>query len=220
MMKTPCLVLDHDDTVVRTEETINYPCFCQYLREYHPGVTLSLEEYIQGCCTMGFVEMCRAQFGFSEKETAFEYRYWQDYIRGHIPAPYPGIPQLIRRFREAGGILCVVSHSNREIIERDYIAHFGLVPDAIYGWDLSPEQRKPNPWPLWDIVDRFGLSPHQLLVVDDMASGCEMARTAGAKAAFSAWGRQAFPDICAAMEKRCDLTFHTPEALERFLFEE
>lgn len=220
MLKYPCLVLDHDDTVVRTEQTINYPCFCQYLAQYHPDRTLTLEEYIHGCCTVGFVEMCRQQFGFSEEETAFEYRYWQDYIRGHIPEVYPGIAKIIRRFKEAGGILCVVSHSNREIIARDYMAHFGILPDAIYGWDLPENQRKPNPWPLLDIMDRFRLSPSQLLVVDDMTPGCQMARAVGAAAAFAAWGRRNFPEICEVMEKQCDHTFSAPEMLEKFLFEE
>lgn len=220
MLKYPCLVLDHDNTVVRTEETINYPCFCQYLREYHPGANLTLEEYIQGCCTVGFVEMCKDRFGFSEEETAFEYRYWQDYIRGHIPDAYPGIARLIRRYKEAGGILCVVSHSNREIITRDYLAHFGILPDAIYGWDLPPEQRKPDPWPLHDIMERYHLTPDRLLVVDDMTPGCRMAQAAGTAAAFAAWGRQGFPAVCAAMEALCEYTFQTPEDLERFLFEE
>ena len=219
MLKYPCLVLDHDDTVVRTEQTINYPCFCQYLAQYHPGVTLTLEEYLHGCSTVGFVEMCRSRFGFTEAETAFEYRYWQDYIRGHIPDIYPGIHHLIHRFRAAGGILCVVSHSNREIIERDYLSHFGILPDAVYGWDLPAEQRKPNPWPLLDMMKRFELAPSQLLVVDDMIPGCQMARAAGVSAGFAAWGRQDFPNICGNMESSCDFTFRTPRDLEIFLFD-
>ena len=28
MLKYPCLVLDHDDTVVQTMRTLSYPCFC------------------------------------------------------------------------------------------------------------------------------------------------------------------------------------------------
>ena len=29
MLKYPCLVLDHDDTVVKSEITVNYPCFLE-----------------------------------------------------------------------------------------------------------------------------------------------------------------------------------------------
>lgn len=219
MLKYPCLVLDHDDTVVCTEETINYPCFCQYLAQYHTGTSLTLEEYIHSCCTVGFLALCKDRFGFSENEIDFEYGYWQQYIRGHIPDPYPGISRLIHRYKEAGGILCVVSHSNREIITRDYTAHFGILPDAIYGWDLPEAQRKPNPWPLLDIMARYHLSPDRLLVVDDMTPGCRMAHNAGVSAAFSAWSRRNFPEVCAAMEEQCDFTFQSPSALEQFLFD-
>jgi len=30
MLKNPCLVLDHDDTVVQSEATVNYPFFVQF----------------------------------------------------------------------------------------------------------------------------------------------------------------------------------------------
>ena len=45
MLKYPCLVLDHDDTVVQSEATVNYPFFVEFLREYRPGMT----SIRQGC---------------------------------------------------------------------------------------------------------------------------------------------------------------------------
>lgn len=42
MLKYPCLVLDHDDTVVQSERTIGYPFFCYILDQYRPGQTVSL----------------------------------------------------------------------------------------------------------------------------------------------------------------------------------
>ena len=54
MLKYPCLVLDHDDTVVQSETTINYPYFCYILDQFRPGQTITLEEYIYGCCHQGF----------------------------------------------------------------------------------------------------------------------------------------------------------------------
>ena len=47
MLKYPCLILDHDDTVVHSESTINYPFFCYILNEFRPGATITLEEYKQ-----------------------------------------------------------------------------------------------------------------------------------------------------------------------------
>ena len=37
MLKYPCLVLDHDDTVVASEIAVNYPCFLEALKKFRPG---------------------------------------------------------------------------------------------------------------------------------------------------------------------------------------
>ena len=218
MLKYPCLVLDHDDTVVQSEETINYPYFCYILDQFRPGQTITLEEYMQGCNDYGFADMCRKWYHFTEQELIDEYRGWQAYIRQHIPSPFPGIKDLIRRYKAEGGIICVVSHSAKENITRDYDAHFGLQPDAIYGWDLPEAKRKPNPYPLLDIMKQFQLTPKELLVVDDMKPAWEMAKSANVEIAFAAWGREKFPVITRQMEKICNYTFHSPKELENFLF--
>ena len=81
MLKFPCLVLDHDDTVVQSETTINYPYFCYILDQFRPGTTITLEAYTQGCCNLGFTEMCRQNYGFSDEELQEEYKGWKEYIR-------------------------------------------------------------------------------------------------------------------------------------------
>ncbi len=218
MLKYPCLVLDHDDTVVQSEATINYPYFCYILDQFRPGQKITLAEYIHGCYALGFAEMCRDRFGFTQQELADEYAGWQQYIRSHIPAPYPGIEKVIRRQKEAGGLICVVSHSGTENITRDYQTHFGMQPDDIFGWDLPEHQRKPNPYPLEQIMKKYQLTPEQLLVVDDMKPAYQMACAVGVKTAFAKWGKTACPEICKEMQVLCNYTFHSPEALENFLF--
>ena len=39
MLKYPCLVLDHDDTVVQSMKTLSYPFWCMELELFRPGVT-------------------------------------------------------------------------------------------------------------------------------------------------------------------------------------
>ncbi len=218
MLKYPCLVLDHDDTVVQSEATVNYPFFVEYLKQYHPGAELTLHEYIDGCFQPGYVEMCRQKFGFSDEELAFEYAGWKEYIRSHIPAPYPGIEQIIRRQKEAGGLICVISQSSEMNIARDYEAHFGIQPDEIYGWDVAPEYRKPSPWALQQIMAKYKFTPEEILVVDDMKTGVQMARAAGCSVAFSGWGRTDFPQITEEMTRLCDFAFSSIENLANFLF--
>lgn len=218
MLKYPCLVLDHDDTVVQSEVSINYPYFCYILDVFRPGCKITLEEYIDGCYHLGFAQMCREKYGFTEQELHDEYKGWKDYIRSHIPAPFPGIDQVIRQQKEAGGLVCVVSHSSTEIITRDYLAHFGIKPDTIFGWDLPEEQRKPNPYPLEQIMHKYSLTPQQLLVVDDMKPAWEMASKVGVAVAFAQWGKKDNPRICQQMRSLCNYTFETPKALAEFLF--
>lgn len=218
MLKYPCLVLDHDDTVVQSEATINYPYFCYILDKFRPGQTITLEEYIHGCFSLGFTEMCRQKYNFTEQELADEYAGWKEFIRSHIPVPYPGIERIIQRQKESGGLICVVSHSSAENIARDYRTHFGILPDEIYGWDLPEAQRKPSTYPLECIMAKYHLQPEQLLVVDDLKPAYDMASKVGVPIAFAKWGKQDHPEICGQMEALCNYTFETVKALEHFLF--
>lgn len=219
MLKFPCLVLDHDDTVVQSEKTLCHPFFCQTLKEYRPGHTITFEEYVTDCHNLGFTQMCKSRFQFTDLELAEEYESWKAYIKTHIPAPYPGIGQIIRRQKEAGGLICVVSHSGAETISRDYAAHFGILPDRIYGWDLPEEQRKPNPYPLLDIMHRYDLKPEELLVVDDIKLAWMMAHPLGVKIAFAGWSKLEFPQLAQEMYQLCDYAFSSTKELENFLFD-
>ena len=88
MLKYPCLVLDHDDTVVQSEATVNYPFFCYILNQFRPGTKITLHEYAEGCFRLGFADMCRKWYNFTEQEIVDEYHGWQKYIVDH-PRPLP-----------------------------------------------------------------------------------------------------------------------------------
>lgn len=219
MLKYPCLVLDHDDTVVQSEKTIGYPFFCYILSQYRPGMSISFKDYVHDCYEYGFVEMCRRRFNFTKQEQHDEYIGWMEYVKTHIPAPFPGIGDVIRRQKQEGGLVCVVSHSSIQNITRDYDVHFSVQPDAIYGWDLPEHQRKPNPYPIQAILERYQLQPKDLLMVDDMKLAWQMVKPLDVKIAFAAWGKTEFPELSQEMKNICDFTFVSPKELETFLFE-
>ena len=220
MLKYPCLVLDHDDTVVQSEITVNYPYFCQLLAQLRPGVTITEREYTEGCYHLGFVNMCKQVYNFTDYELQLEYAGWKEYIKNHIPEPYDGIQQLIHQQKKLGGYVCVVSHSTEKTILRDYETHIGIKPDAVYGWDLPEEHRKPNPYPLQDIMKKYDLSPTQLLVIDDMKPAWEMSQKVGCAVAFAGWGRQGYPGIIKEMTAICDYAFDSVYKLYDFLFKD
>ena len=219
MLKFPCLVLAHDDTVVQSMKTLSYPFFCEVLERFRPGKTITLADYIRDCHNMGFAELCRCRFQFTAEETHEEHDLWMAYIRTHIPEPYPGIARIIRRQKESGGLVCVVSHSSYENISRDYRTHFGIQPDAIYGWDLPQEQRKPSSYPLLDIMRKYNFSSDDLLVVDDMKLAWKMAHPIGVKIAYAGWSGMGVPEVEEEMTALCDFSFHSTEELENFLFD-
>ena len=218
MLKYPCLVLDHDDTVVQTEKTISYPYFRYIMEQFRPGVEVTLQQFVNDCHRLGFAEMCRQLYQFTPEELHEEHEGWTGYVRTHIPDIFPGIERIIKRQKELGGLVCVVSHSAFENISRDYNVHFGFQPDAIYGWDYPEEQRKPSPYPLLDIMKKFNLTTKDLLIVDDTKLACQMAESVGAEIAFAAWSKADFPELAKEMRDLCQYSFDTVEDFEKFLF--
>ena len=219
MLKYPCLVLDHDDTAVKSELTVNYPCFLLALEKFRPGETMEYPEFVDWCFRHEFTDFLRIKYGFSEEELLEEYHMWQDYSKTHIPPAYEGIRELIAEQKNRGGMVCVVSLSSRENILRDYRTHFGMEPDLVFSCDDPRDQRKPNPYPLEQIMARCSLSSSQLLMIDDLPTGPQMAAKAGVPSVFAAWSRQESPGLMEAMSELCDFTFHSTEDLRKFLFD-
>ncbi len=218
MLKFPCLVLDHDDTVVQSMKTLSYPFFLYVLELFRPGETMTLEAYIRDCHELGFAQLCRVRFGFTQEEIDKEHGLWMDYVMKNTPAPYPGIGQILTRQKALGGLVCVVSHSSRENILRDYQAHFSVLPDAIYGWERPEHQRKPNPFPLKDIMERFSLAPEEILVVDDMKLAWQMAHPLGVRLAYAGWSDTGVEPVRREMQALSDYSFDSVTDFEGFLF--
>lgn len=218
MLKYPCLVLDHDDTVVASEITVNYPCFLVALEKFRPGETMGYEEFVSWCFRYDFAEFLRVKYGFTEEELAEEYQMWLEYARTRIPPAYEGMEAIIREQKRRGGLVCVASLSGFNIITRDYQAHFDMMPDLVFSADDPRECRKPNTYPLEQIMEKYGLSPDQMLMVDDLPMGRDMARKAGTPIAFAGWSRQNCPELYAEMKGTCDMTFDTTSELYNYLF--
>ena len=215
-MKYPCLVTEHDDTVVNSTATIHYPCFVEYLKIYRPGMTISLEDYWLKNFSPGFVPMCREDFGLDDRELELELEFWREYVRSHIPAAYPGIREVLWNHVERGGTVCVVSHSLSEHIRRDWRENGLPEPTLVYGWDDPPEHRKPNPYPLTDIMARLGFRSDALLMVDDLKPGYDMARAAGVDFLAAGWSNDLAP-IERFMRTNCRHYAPTVESLAKLL---
>lgn len=217
MLKYKCLVLDHDDTTVNSTATVHYPSFVEYMKQYHPERMLTLEEYFLYNFEPGVIPMLTDICGLSEKEMKDEESYWNAYVKEHIPKVYPGIREIIGEQKKRGGKVCVISHSFSDNIRRDYRENNLPGPDLIFGWEYPPEQRKPAPWPLMQIMNTFGYKPEDLLVVDDLKPGYDMAKAAGVPFAAAGWAND-IEQIERFMRVNCGLYFKTVEELRNYLF--
>ena len=218
-LRYPCLVLDHDDTTVNSTATVHYPSFVEYMKLYFPQVHLTLEEYFQYNFEPGVVGMFTDICGLTMEQMKEEEIFWKEYVKFHIPKAYPGIREILEEQRRRGGRICVVSHSFSEFILRDYRENGLPEPDLVFGWEAPPKERKPSPHPLREIMRTFGLMAGDLLVVDDLKPGYDMARAAGVPFAGAGWAND-IQTIEAFMRKNCGLYFKKVEDLYRYLFEE
>lgn len=215
-MSYKCLVFDHDDTVVNSTATIHHPCFQEFLKLRYPGKECSLEHYFLKNFDPGFLPMCREEYGMGDEELQDEMDYWREYVKDHIPAAYPGIREIMQRHKARGGLICVVSHSMEENILRDYRANGLPEPDAVYGWGQPAERRKPYPWPLLEIMRRFSLKPEQLLMIDDLKPGYDMAAACGVPFAGVGWAND-IAEIERFMRENCQVYLKTVAELDAFL---
>lgn len=219
MTRYRCLVLDHDDTAVMSTPCIHYPSFCNALKYLRPEVQLTLSEYVQLNFALGFEGLCYDRLHFTQSEMDWQLENWQSYVRATTPDFHPGMKELILRQKAEGGLVCVVSHSYSHFVLRDY-AHASLpAPDCVLGWEEGSEKQKPHPWPLEEIMRLYQLSPRDILVVDDLRPGFDMARAAGCDYAAALWAYEN-EEILSAMEKGCQggYALRTVQALHDLLF--
>ena len=217
-MRYRCLILDHDDTVVKSTPEIHYPSFVDALKELRPDMTpLSLEEFVSYCFNPGFGELCRDIMKFSDEEQNYQYEMWKNSAINKIPDFYPGFPELIKKYKEAGGLITVVSHSEKELIARDYRLKCGLEPDIIFGWEQEAHKRKPSPYPVMEIMKRLELKNDELLMIDDLKPGLDMARSCNIAFAAAGWSHIT-PEIKEYMEANSDYYFSTVAAFREFIF--
>ena len=190
-MRYRCLVLDHDDTAVDSTREIHHPAHVramEMLRPEHRSV--SVEEWFVKNCDPGIMGYLVDELGMTEEELETSFRVWREATAGAVPHFYPGFLDALAAYRAQGGLIVVASHSEEHVIRAHYEAAANgqrVMPELIFGWETGPERRKPDPFPVHETLRQLDLEPSDLLVVDDLKPGIEMAATAGVDAAAVAW---------------------------------
>ena len=217
-MRYPCLVLDHDDTVVKSTPEIHYPAFLEILAALRPEMEPpSLEAFMEYCSEPGYFRYCTEILGFQPEDQPFENAVWYRHLENHVPEVFEGFPELIARFRADGGRIFVVTHSQSEIALRDWRENGLGAPDGVFGAELPEEHRKPNVWPLEQIREKWGFAKPQMILVDDLMTGLAMAKNDGIFSVGAGWSHRS-PRVAARVRGCCDRYLTAVEGLYDLLW--
>lgn len=212
------LILDHDDTTVRSSPDIHYPIFRKSMETLRPGEEiLSLEGFMHVCFYPGLMYYYTHELGMTREELKLEEEMWKKIVQETDPSFFEGIPEILADFRKAGGFIAVSSQNHSENIIRNYKAKAGLVPDLVYGYDIGDDKTKPNPFSVFDACEKTGCRPEDTIVVDDLKTGFEMAKAAGVDFAAAGWSHFV-PEIGKMMRELSKVYLETTDDLRKLLF--
>ena len=121
------------------------------------------------------------------EELIEEQEFWFNYAKKHVSKAFDGIKEIMEEQKRCGGLVVVVSHSYAYNILKDYEYNNLPNPDMIFGWEEPREERKPSPTPLFKIMDKYNLNKEDILVIDDLKPGLDMANSAGVNFAAAGW---------------------------------
>lgn len=218
-MKYRCLVFDHDDTTVDSTASIHYPSFLAYMSKVKPDLKISLQEYVKYNFDPGVLEFFSEICGLNPQQMIEEQEFWKDFASKHYAKAFDGIKEIMKKQKQQGGLIAVVSHSLRENILKDYRYNQLPIPDLIFGWEQPAEERKPSPIPLFTIMEQYHLQPEQILVIDDLKPGYDMAKAAKVDFAAAGWCFDIAENKRFMLEK-ADYYCESVEQLKKICFEE
>jgi len=101
---------------------------------------------------------------------------------------YPGARDMLKTLATNGFRLAVISNK-QEALSRLILETLGIADcfEAICGGDSFPEM-KPSPLPLLRIMERFGVSPAETVMVGDSINDIQAGKQAGITTIGCAWG--------------------------------
>jgi phosphoglycolate phosphatase/pyrophosphatase PpaX len=219
-LRFKCIILDHDDTAVDSTASIHYPAHVKVMKILRPGQKpIDINGWFLKNFHPGIIRYLVDELGMNEIEIEKEYQIWREFTTKSIPHFFPGFLETLKQYRQRGGIVSVVSHSERDIIEKHYRLSDPsnkFIPDIIYGWNDDETKRKPSSWPVKRILNTFHLDPHDALIVDDLKPAVVMSQQTGVPVAAAGWSHT-IPKIEGYMRKHCIAYFTTVEEFREFL---
>ena len=210
---TKLVVFDFDGTLGDTKENIVKTMQETFRRKGYPApdeatiattIGLPLED--------GFVIMHPGLTRADCREFAALYRIVFDEYKAQLkPQPFPGVKEELAKLKEMGIRMCVAS--SRLSVSLDAFVHdMGLGEYVSYVLGVDHQIKpKPNPEPVLQCLEHFGIAAADTLVVGDMHVDIEMGIRAGARTCGVTWGNGTRGQLAAVgadfiIDKMCELS--------------
>lgn len=216
-LRKKCIILDHDDTVIDSQESIHYPLFVAVLKELRPHVApISFEQFIDLSNKLGFTKMCRLVYHFTPDEILYEYEHWKKHVEHMIAPTYAGLESILQRFVQAGGIIVVYTMNAKHNVLNDYARLFNMIPHAIIAHDQYSILRKPYRLSLLQTLSDLNVSVKDCVFVDDSPLVVALKDRLNIEFLAASWAKSAH----ALWESNTDVTvLYHPEQLAHYLFD-
>ncbi|MCL2792769.1 MAG: HAD family phosphatase [Spirochaetaceae bacterium] len=221
-LRYKCLFLDHDDTSVNSTPILHHRAHVEIMKIMRPDtLPLSLDDWFRKNFEPGIMEYLKNDLSMSDEEIRIEYGIWREYAEKTVSDFFPGIIEILIEYRNRGGKVVVVSHSDKDLIERDYKTNgfFGgesFLPDMIFGWTTDATKRKPHPWPVISSLEALGIEAKDSIILDDLKPGILMGKNSGVDAVTAGWGHN-IPEIKQYMTANTIAYCSTVEEFRGFL---
>jgi beta-phosphoglucomutase-like phosphatase (HAD superfamily) len=216
-LRKKCLILDHDDTIINSQESIHYPLFVEVLSILRPNIQpLDFERFIEISNELGFVKMCRTLYHYTPAEIEFEYQYWKKYSSLMLVPSFDGIKELLDAFVKAGGIIIVYTMNSKDNVLDDYQRLFNITPDVIIAHDQYYVLKKPYRLSILKALHDLNLSVRDCIFIDDTPMLLELKDRLNMDFIAANWAKSAHP----LWKNRCDETvIHHPKDCWPYIFE-
>ena len=108
--------------------------------------------------------------------------------------PYPGIPEALRKLRELGFKIAIVSNKPERAVRKLAKRFFPGLWDAALG-DKAGRNRKPAPDAVWEALRQLGAKPGEAIYIGDSEVDMQTARNSGIPVMAVAWGFRDKADV-------------------------
>ncbi len=211
--KFEMVIWDWDGTIMNSTPTI-VECMQQSCRDL--GMPVPSDQIASHVIGLGIIESIRiAMPTVAEADYPLVLQRFRHYYLGkdHELTMFEGIRELLSDLKANGHILAVATGKPRVGLNRSLNNH--QLDDYFHDSRTADETRsKPNPQMLLELMEKWAIPAHKIVMIGDTTHDLKMAKSAGVSAIAMSYGAHSAEELLAHQPLAC---FSKVEDLRNFL---